>query len=218
MALDQSQLASNGTAYIPDACAVWQSFTAGASGTLANVIVWPTGTLSGLFTFTVYTGQGTGGTILFSHVWAMITSGFPTRNGLPCSAAVTSGQTYTFSLAPVYPYNGIPTPYEMCVGCTTPNAFITDTIAGATWDPYSTTWGVPGSSPYAAGDGTVRDKDGNIQSYVPHQTLLVLDGQPNTYPENTGGTAIYAGGVMGVNNGSDYQNENFALKFQTILA
>lgn len=219
MSLDQSQLVNNGTAYIPVTTTVWQSFTAGASGSLINVIVTlisPAGSMSGSAVFTLYSGQGTGGTVLYSATVGVTAGESPTPNGFAIPfVSVTEGSQYTYALSPVSPYAGyIANQYQACIGCTNPNASTPVTISGSTFDPSIWSTGVS----YAAGDGTVRSSIDNSLLYRVQDRLWLVTGTPAVYSVNDGGTpAIYSGGVMGFNSGSDYQNGFFAMVFETYL-
>ena len=101
LALDQSLTTFN-TAF--SMTNIWQSFTAGATGRLGRIELNTNG-VSGVVTFTlsIYQGQGTGGTLLYSAPASIDTVNPPNTFhalDLPYSTApaVTAGQQYTFSL------------------------------------------------------------------------------------------------------------------------
>ena len=79
---------------------LWQSFTAGIEGYLSKVELWDGGNSNGTFTMKIYSGEGTGGTLLGSSNpvtrnnsnWEYVTFNFPT----PISIA--NGQVYTFAI------------------------------------------------------------------------------------------------------------------------
>ena len=101
LALDQSLTSFNVGLNMAN---IWQSFTAGANGRLGRLELQTNGA-AGVVTFTlsIYQGQGTGGTLLYSAP-ASIDTNNPVNTfhtiDLPYSAApaLTAGQQYTFGI------------------------------------------------------------------------------------------------------------------------
>jgi len=118
---DQSQLVySCGTSArnLPQ-YTVWQSFTAGMTGTLCRIDMGFFNFINGTGTLKIYTGTGTGGTLL--QTLGVTVSGNGTfMQTFIVSAPVTSGQVYTFQFIPIQG-GGIPDPYG--VQCTMPSAY-----------------------------------------------------------------------------------------------
>jgi hypothetical protein len=96
--VDQAQLISNsGTCTLSSGGSLWQSFTAGVTSTLVAIETYPSGYASQC-TFSVYAGQGTGGTLL-SRQELQLVSGGPRLIVLKSPVAITAGSKYTFEVA-----------------------------------------------------------------------------------------------------------------------
>jgi len=133
---------------------MWQSFTAGVTGTLSRVDVRGAASSgSPTFTVNIYAGQGTGGSLLTTVAgwnWGTSTSSAWRGVDIPGNVAITSGQVYTFQLVPTAGSAGI---------------------------------GISLSNPYAGGRGNVAPNDDwNFGVYVANvtgnrSTFSVVDGK-----------------------------------------
>lgn len=94
--LDQEQITSNGAVY--GTGGMWQSFTAGASGTLAGVAVYY-GANDGASNWTsplsIYAGEGTGGALLATQTVRGDGAVSPRVFSLQTPVSVTAGSKYT---------------------------------------------------------------------------------------------------------------------------
>jgi len=131
--LDQQQTLYNGglSALTLPGYTVWQSFTAGLSGTLTEIDMGFFNDISGDGTLQIFDGQGTSGTLLQTLVVPVIgitqpdvTWNYWTTVNVP----VVAGQMYTFNFIP--DAATLPNPYGVALGAP---------------DPY------PGPPPYAGG-------------------------------------------------------------------
>src|SRR5688500_3866724 len=78
----------------------WQSFTAGVTGKLTQVDLYKNGCETYSFTLNIYTGTGTGGTLLYSNNYSWNTCSVWINNTIPLGSAptLTAGLTYTYQL------------------------------------------------------------------------------------------------------------------------
>ena len=79
----------------------WQSFTAGKTGSLAQIDLYHNGCISIAFTLTIYNGVGTSGAILYSAPYNfgyMCSQWFGISIPAGFQPSVTAGQTYTFRI------------------------------------------------------------------------------------------------------------------------
>jgi len=79
----------------------WQSFTAGKTGSLTQIDLSHNGCISTSFNLTIYSGTGTGGTVLYSgsfNFGSFCSSWFSVAIPAGSQPQVTAGQTYTFRL------------------------------------------------------------------------------------------------------------------------
>ncbi len=126
--LDQSQLlydAAQSARNLPG-WSIWQSFTAGLSGTLSQIDQGFVNPMTGTATLNIYTGSGLGGALV--HTQGVTISGTGTywvEYPISSPVYVTAGQMYTFQIVPTQG-GGLPDPYPVQV----------------TWDTTSYTAGV----------------------------------------------------------------------------
>jgi hypothetical protein len=97
---DQQQLVADQKSLVLEKFATaWQSFTAGMSGELVSISFMLNTTISQV-RFTLYTGEGTGGTPLYSAILSqaidLISTGFSTAKIY--GVRLTAGQKYTFAI------------------------------------------------------------------------------------------------------------------------
>ena len=120
--LDQEQLLYNGgtSARTLPGYTVWQSFTAGLTGTLDEIDMGFFNDMSGDGTLRIYEGRGTKGSMLqeLNVPVIGITQQGPTWNDWVVSAPVTAGLEYTFEFTP-NPLT-LPDPYGVCIGAYNP--------------------------------------------------------------------------------------------------
>jgi len=120
--IDQQQLVYNGglSARTLPGYTVWQSFTAGLTGTLTEIDMGFFNNMSGDGTLTIYSGQGTAGTILETLDVPVvgITQPGATWDDWSVSVPIQAGLQYTFELTP-NPQT-LPDPYGVCVGSNNP--------------------------------------------------------------------------------------------------
>jgi hypothetical protein len=119
--LDQSQLLYNSGTSARNLLdyTVFQTFTAGITGTLCRIDMGFFNTMTGTETLKIFAGSGILGTLLQSQTVTVSGSGtfFQTFN---VSAPVTAGQVYTFQFIPTQG-GGLPDPYG--VQCNLPSAY-----------------------------------------------------------------------------------------------
>lgn len=115
--LDQEQLAYNGgmSARTLPGYTVWQSFTAGYTGTLSQIDMGFFNDMSGDGWLRIYQGRGTQGALLQMLPVSVIgiTQPDPTWNRWTVSAPVAAGIEYTFEFEPNR--NTLPDPYGVCL-------------------------------------------------------------------------------------------------------
>jgi PEP-CTERM motif len=101
---------------------VWQSFTAGTSGTLTQIHVGFFNTMSGDGQLQIFAGQGTAGPLLLTQQVLIFGMTKPdvTWNAWLVSVPIVAGQQYTFSFTP-NPLT-VPDPYGVAVGARNPYA------------------------------------------------------------------------------------------------
>jgi hypothetical protein len=120
--LDQEQLLYNGgmSARTLPGYTVWQSFTAGVSGTLTQIDMGFFNNMSGDGVLRIYAGSGTVGALLQTLNVPVIgvTQQPVTWNSWAVDVPVTAGLEYTFELTP-NPLT-LPDPYGVCVGAPNP--------------------------------------------------------------------------------------------------
>lgn len=121
--LDQEQTLYNGgtSARTLPGYTVWQSFTAGYTGTHSQIDMGFFNDMSGDGTLRIYEGRGTHGALMQTLAVPVIgiTQRDPTWNQWGVSAPVTAGVEYTFEFTPNP--NTLPDPYGVCIG--TPNPY-----------------------------------------------------------------------------------------------
>lgn len=121
--VDQESLVYNGgtSARTLPGYTVWQSFTAGRTGTLDEIDMGFFNDMSGDGTLRIYEGRGTKGSMLQERAVPVvgITQRDPTWNDWTVSVPVTAGIEYTFEFTPNP--NTLPDPYGVCIG--TPNPY-----------------------------------------------------------------------------------------------
>jgi large repetitive protein len=94
--VDQQQTISNSGSSGADQ---WQSFTAGATGSLTRIEIETNGCPSQSGTLTIYSGTGTAGTVIYSGSASISGCNTYAPMTIPLnSALVTSGSTYTFRI------------------------------------------------------------------------------------------------------------------------
>lgn len=122
--VDQQQLVYDGgtSARTLPGYAVWQSFTAGLTGTLAEIDMGFFNDMSGDGTLRIYSGQGTSGAILETVTVpvAGITQPQVTWNDWGVSVPIEAGLQYTFELTP--DASTLPDPYGVAIGTANPYA------------------------------------------------------------------------------------------------
>ncbi len=115
--LDQQQLNYDGgmSARTLPGYTVWQSFTAGISGTLTQIDMGFFNSMSGDGVLRIYSGAGTTGAVLQTLNVSVvgITQSPPTWNSWTVSVPITSGLQYTFELTPNA--STLPDPYGVCL-------------------------------------------------------------------------------------------------------
>ncbi len=114
--LDQQQTSNDGGlgARTLKGYTVWQSFTAGISGTLSSIHVGFFGAMSGDGQLMVYAGEGIGGRILQSAAVTVVSQSSTTWNVWNVNVPVVSGNQYTFQFVP-NPAT-LPDPYGVAIG------------------------------------------------------------------------------------------------------
>lgn len=119
--LDQQQLSYNcGTSARNLAgYSVFQTFTAGITGTLCQLDIGFFNPMTGTGTLNIYSGAGVTGTLLQTQTVTVSGTGNFFAS-FSVSAPVTSGQVYTFQFIPILG-GGLPDPYG--VQCTMPSAY-----------------------------------------------------------------------------------------------
>ena len=118
MVVDQEQLnygAGMSARSLPD-YTVWQSFTAGVSGTLAEVDMGFFNAISGDATLRLYAGEGTGGALLQSLDVPIVSKAQAAAswNQWSVDVPVNAGSMYTFEITPNA--STIPDPYGVALG------------------------------------------------------------------------------------------------------
>lgn len=120
--LDQQQLVYNGglSARTLDGYTVWQSFTAGLTGTLSEIDMGFFNDMSGDAVLRIYSGSGTHGTMLQTLPVPVVgvTQPAVTWNNWTVSVFVQAGLEYTFEITPNA--SSLPDPYGVCVGSNSP--------------------------------------------------------------------------------------------------
>jgi len=113
--VDQSQLNYNGgmSARNVYQYSEWQDFTAGATGNLCKIEVGFFNAMTGTGTFIVFSGTGTGGTVLQSQTVTVSGAGNFFQSFF-VSVPVISGSVYTFQFIPTQG-GGLPDPYGVQV-------------------------------------------------------------------------------------------------------
>ena len=108
--LDQSQLVYNGglSARTLNGYSIFQSFTAGISGTLSKINIGFFNEINGAGTLKIYTGVDTQGILIQSNPVNVYCQSGSCLLSFPVSAPVLAGQLYTFQFIPG---PGIPDPY-----------------------------------------------------------------------------------------------------------
>ncbi len=109
--VDQSQLNYNGgmSARNLSQYSEWQDFTAGATGNLCKIDVGFFNAMTGTGTFKVFSGSGTGGSVLYNQpVTVTGTGNF--FFSFTVSVPVVQGSVYTFQFIPTQG-GGLPDPY-----------------------------------------------------------------------------------------------------------
>lgn len=123
-ALDQQQLTYNGglSARTLPGYSVWQSFTAGVSGTLTEIDMGFFNNMSGSAQLQIFSGQGTQGSLLQTLTVPVtgLTQTAVTWNAWMVNVQVQAGQQYTFCLTPNA--TTLPDPYGVAVGSPNPYA------------------------------------------------------------------------------------------------
>ena len=114
LSVDQSQLAYNAgmSARTLAGYSEWQSFTAGVTGTLAEIDMGFFNAINGSGVLNVFAGTGTGGTLLDSRTVNVVCVSGNCLIPFTVSAPVVAGQVYTFQFMPG---SGIPDPYGVQV-------------------------------------------------------------------------------------------------------
>ncbi len=119
---DQQQFLYNGgtSARTLPGYTVWQSFTAGISGTLTEIDMGFFNNMSGRGQLQIFAGDGTGGAILQTLTVPVvgITQTPVTWNAWAVNVPVTAGQMYTFNLTP--DPATLPDPYGVAIGANNP--------------------------------------------------------------------------------------------------
>lgn len=113
--LDQSQLMYEGahSARNLPGSSTWQSFTAGLSGTLAQVDQAFASTMTGSATVKLYSGTGTSGSLLYTGgVTISGTTNFWQSFTISTPVALVAGEVYTWELIPIQG-GGIPDPFAI---------------------------------------------------------------------------------------------------------
>ena len=120
--LDQEQLVYNGgmSARTLPGYTVWQSFTAGVSGTLTQIDMGFFNDMSGDGVLRIYAGSGTAGALLQTLTVPVIgvTQSPVTWNSWTVDVPLTAGLQYAFELTPNP--STLPDPYGVCVGAPDP--------------------------------------------------------------------------------------------------
>ena len=122
LVLDQEQLLYNGgtSARTLPGYTIWQSFTAGADGTLAQIDMGFFNDMSGQAQLDVIEGDGPTGAILQSLTVPVVGVTAPgvTWNSWAVNVQVVSGAAYTFRITP--DAATLPDPYGVAIGATDP--------------------------------------------------------------------------------------------------
>lgn len=109
--VDQSQLTYNGGMSARNLAqyTVWQDFTPTVTGTLCQLDIGFFNPMTGAGTLNIYTGTGTGGTLLQTQT-VMVSGTGNFFQSFSVSAPVTAGAVYTFQFIPTLG-GGLPDPY-----------------------------------------------------------------------------------------------------------
>jgi hypothetical protein len=122
--LDQQQLVYDGgtSARTLPGYTVWQSFTAGLTGTLTEIDMGFFNDMSGDGTLRIYSGKGTSGTVLETLTVPVvgITQPAVTFDDWTVSVPIQAGLLYTFELTP--DALTLPDPYGVAIGTGNPYA------------------------------------------------------------------------------------------------
>lgn len=119
--LDQQQLLYNGgtSARTLHGYKVWQSFTAGITGTLVEIDMGFFNAMSGYALLEVRAGDGSAGAVLASQrVPVTAVDGGVSWNAWTVSVPITAGELYTFEVTPEAAT--LPDPYGVCVAMSNP--------------------------------------------------------------------------------------------------
>ncbi len=115
--LDQSQLqydAAQSARNLPG-WSIWQSFTAGITGTLSQIDQGFVNPMSGMATLNIYTGSGLDGDLLYTAgVTISGTGTFWSTFLIATPVDITAGEMYTFEIVPIQG-GGLPDPYAVQV-------------------------------------------------------------------------------------------------------
>jgi len=113
-ALDQSQTVYSGgsSARNIPGYRVWQSFTAGLTGSLVRIEVGFFTLINGTGLLQIFSGSGTGGTLLWGQTVNVVCGGGNCLVPFNVSVPVVAGQVYTFGFNPG---SGMPDPYGIQV-------------------------------------------------------------------------------------------------------
>ena len=122
--VDQQQLVYNGgtSARTLPGYTVWQSFTAGITGTLTEIDMGFFNDMSGSAQLEILAGAGTGGAVLQTLTVPVvgITQPGVTWNAWGVNVPVTAGSVYTFNITPNAAT--LPDPYGVAIGSNSPYA------------------------------------------------------------------------------------------------
>ena len=134
--LDQSQLqydAGQSARNLPG-WSIWQSFTAGITGTLSQIDQGFVNPMTGTATLNIYTGNGTGGDLLYTDGVTISGTGiFWSSFPIASPVDITAGQMYTFEVVPTQG-GGLPDPYAVQVTWDTTSYTDGESTAGVGYD------------------------------------------------------------------------------------
>ena len=134
--LDQSQLqydAAQSARNLPG-WSIWQSFTAGITGSLSQIDQGFVNPMSGTATLNIYTGSGLDGDLLYTAGVTISGTGTFWSSFLIASPVdVTAGEMYTFEVVPIQG-GGLPDPYAVQVCWDTTSYPDGESTAGVGYD------------------------------------------------------------------------------------